>query len=987
MGVLCVASLRSQESPEQAPAQEESRLPATAEPLAPAFSLLSSVRGRVLNEQDGAPLLKVEVRVAGTEIKSLTGLDGRYRLGGITADTCDLVFTCDGFRLVTVTGIRPATETDPVDVTMVPEGASDDVIRLEALTVSASTLANTPTTLNIERKRANVPIDAFSSVDFSKFPISNAADALRLMPGVSIMNGPSGKFAVVRGLAERYNPVMLDGIVLPSPDPERQTPQLDLFPSKLLDALVIYKASKPDLPAFSSGGAIDLRTRPFPDGRSGQVQFGLRADDGVFHEAKFASYATKGQKDMVASGKSDRASSPAFVEEANGTRSFFMEADTPLGPRVRDLPIGARLSVNFEDRLPFGDSGREFAYGVTMAYDSGYSTRARADQEVVPGGIGANFLNFTAAPPETNDYVESTEEVGVGIVAVLGLKLGPEHSLTLSAFMAQNGEDTVREGFNQGESGGFNYHQLHYKQRNLTNVRLGGEHGIGSGVGGRLKWRVARVTTSQEEPDFRFVPYERNSSGFGGAFGMVAGGPERRVTRYWRDVEENSWVGGADYEFGLGSKQSLPLTFRVGVLADTTERAFTEEAFRWGGTSFTFDDFISELPQEMNRRAAGGEGLLPDNSDVNAERTVVAPFAGVSTRLAGREGSPRGLSFTTGVQWERYRLSTDGLSQFGSYSTRAFYNANPGLGVRDLRTEPGGPFGFFSRYFNDQAEDSWLPSAGLVWTPLDNLVFRLNAGKTTARPSFRELGPYYTLDQVTLSSVHGNIALRPSAVKNLDLRVEYFFPRSLDLVALSFFAKRIDGAIERVGLDGEFSPRLTDSWVNNENEARVEGVEFEFRKGLGFLGRALRGLAVGGNGAWIDATVTRLAAEQKSSVFRSERRLYDQPEWIANGYVSFAHEGAGFSATASLTAISDVLRAANQVFVDEFARGHTQFNLTVAQKIGRTWTLRLAASNLNDAVRSVVPDPEYVTAAEADGFAYARWREGRSYSLTLQKNF
>lgn len=950
-----------------------------------AVALTKAIGGRVYNHRDGSPLMKVEVRVVGSETRTVSDMEGRYRLDYLIQEECDLSFSLAGFRTVTVTALKPGAKADPVDVALVPGSDSSDVVTLSAVTVSGGSLANTPTRLNMERKRENVPIESFSSVEFSKFPITNAADALRLMPGISIASGPSGKFAVVRGLAERYNPVSLDGIVLPSPDPERQTPQLDIFPSKLLDALVVYKAFKPELPSYSSGGAIDLRTKPFPEARNGQVQFGVKVDEGVFERARFSTYSTNGSRDLLAIGKDDRVEGPAVQVQPNGTRVSYMESDTPLGPRQRRLPVGARASVNFEDRLPLGESGMELAYGLSVAYDSSYSTTSKSDVEVSPGGVGPAFLNFNSAP-DTNDYVESTEEVGLGVVGIVGLKLSPEHRLVFSAFRAQSGDDTVSEGIAKGEGGTFGYHQLHYKQRNLTSLRLGGDHVIGSAQEDRLNWRVARVSTSQEEPDFRFVPFEINTSGRGGRFGMVAGGPERRLTRYWRDVAEDSWVGGADYQFTLRPNWANDLNLKLGWLADSTERKFTEKVFYWGGSNFAFSDFIIELPAEMNRRSPA-QGFVESNSDVNAKRDVLAPFLDVSTRVLGRDGATGGLNLNAGVQFERYRLSTNGLSQFGNYSTTAFYNANPSLGASVLRTEADGPFGFFRRYFNDQKTSSWLPTAGLVWTARENLIFRLSASKTTARPSFREIGPYYTLDQVTLSSVHGNIALRQSKVENLDFRAEYFFPRSADLVAVSLFSKRVQGAIERVGLEGEFSPRLTDSWINNPNEARIDGVEFEFRKSLQFLGSTWSGFTIGGNGTLIDAKVLRLASELKSTAYRSDRRLYDQPEWIANAYSSYSHKKAGFTATLSMTAISDVLRVANQGFVDEFAKGFSQMNLTMSQKFGQSWTLRASASNLTDPDREVVPDSEYVSSDDSNQFAYSRWREGRSYSLSILRDF
>jgi hypothetical protein len=938
------------------------------------------VSGRVFDRSLGEPIAGAEVAIAGTGASAATDLGGRFVLEGVEAGTVDLVFRAEGFQTARVTGVAvEAGAVAPVSISLDRAG-EDEVVLLEEFEVKSEVLANSRIQQAMARKAAPVPVDQMSSADIGKFSGADAADLLRLMPGVSIASGPSGKFAVVRGLAERYNPVLLDGIVLPSPDPERQTPQLDLFPAKLMDAVAVYKAFHPGLPAFSSGGAVDLRSRPFPERRNGQLEIGLRADEGVFRNERFLSYSTNGNKDLFAWGKDDRAGGLPSVMLPNGAVAYFMDAGTPLGPRAKALPLGARLAFNIEDRVPWGGGGAEIGCALSIAYDSGYSNREVAEAEpngyLLPGWP----IPTEAEAFDTNRSRESTEEVSIGLLGVLGLKVGSEHTVSLSVFAAQNGEDVATDGAGAGQGGAFGYYTLHYKQRNLTSVRLGGEHALGASVEGRLAWRVARVWTSQEEPDYRFVPYEVNASGTGGAWGMVAGGPERRVTRYWREVGEDAWTGGADYAFRLRPQLGL----RLGVLAERTQRVFTEQVHYWGGSSFTFDDFAVELPRVM---AELGGPMPESKSDVGAERRVVAPFLGIEARLREGGGARGGLTLNAGVQHERYRMGIDGLSQFGSYSTMGFYQRNPALGVGDLRTEPGGPFGFFKRYFSGLEKNSLLPSAGLVWSPAENLFVRCNVSRTTARPSFREAGPYYTLDQVTLASVHGNIALRPSTVRNFDLRAEYFFSGSADLVALSLFAKRIAGAIERVGLDGEFSPKLTDTWVNNPGEAVVRGAEVEFRKSLGFLGSWLEGFEIGGNGAWIDAEVPRLAFEQKPALYRPRRRLYDQPGWIANAHLGWSHEKAGFSGTVSVSARSEVLHAANQVTVDEFLEGRAQVDLALSQRIGRAWMLRLAARNLGDPAIEITPDRGYISRPEAAGFAFARWKEGRSFALSLKRSF
>ena len=69
---------------------------------------------------------------------------------------------------------------------------------------------------------------------------------------------------IVRGLGERYTNSLLNGTPLPSPEPDRQTVPLDLFPALVLDSITITKQFTPDMPADFAGGSVRINTREFP---------------------------------------------------------------------------------------------------------------------------------------------------------------------------------------------------------------------------------------------------------------------------------------------------------------------------------------------------------------------------------------------------------------------------------------------------------------------------------------------------------------------------------------------------------------------------------------------------------------------------------------------------------------------------------------------------------------------------------------------------
>src|SRR5262249_26847409 len=79
------------------------------------------------------------------------------------------------------------------------------------------------------------------------------------------VNVQEGQFAIIRGLEDRYSSILYNSAPIPSPDPDRQSPQLDLFPTEIVSDLVVAKTFGPEMPSNSSGGSINVLTNALPD--------------------------------------------------------------------------------------------------------------------------------------------------------------------------------------------------------------------------------------------------------------------------------------------------------------------------------------------------------------------------------------------------------------------------------------------------------------------------------------------------------------------------------------------------------------------------------------------------------------------------------------------------------------------------------------------------------------------------------------------------
>ena len=107
------------------------------------------------------------------------------------------------------------------------------------------------------------------------FPDPNSAEALRRLPGISVMNDHGeGRYVLIRGTEARLNSTQINGNNIPSPEDDNRNVSLDVIPSDLLGAIEVSKALTPDMDGDAIGGSVNLVTKNAFD-YDGQI---LKAD-------------------------------------------------------------------------------------------------------------------------------------------------------------------------------------------------------------------------------------------------------------------------------------------------------------------------------------------------------------------------------------------------------------------------------------------------------------------------------------------------------------------------------------------------------------------------------------------------------------------------------------------------------------------------------------------------------------------------------------
>lgn len=909
------------------------------------------VYGTVVDGATGETLIGVNVRVEGTLQGNVTDLDGAYEITGLAPGTYRLTFSYVGYQTQTVAG-----------VTLAPGGRTKVDLRLatadvagEEVVVEARAIRDTDASLLADRQRALVVSDAISAETVARSGSSNVADAMQRVTGASVEDG---KYVVIRGLGDRYTTTQLNGVELPSADPSRRSFQMDLIPASLLDNVVTTKTFTPDKPGNFTGGAVDVTTRDYPDGplftlsASGAFNTlatgatGFLTYDG--RSGRVPSVLHSGAIPSITQARTDAAAAQAL----DAASRAFVPVMTPATGSAR--PNGsASVAVGNQFRL-----GGDRRLGLLASASYGYSNSFYADgaeQRWVLGGpvAGEDRLLNRQALADTRGTSEQT----LGLYGTASLRLNRQHEVGLRLVGTQSREAQARylqgsllEGLAEDQT--FQARALSFADRTLGSAQLRGTHAFGPRGRVRLDWKASAARTEQDEPDLRFFSNDFRVDGADTTFSI-----DRALydepTRFFRNAQERALTAEANLSVPLRLGR-VRTTVKTGGFYQGTDRRFREQRYSYafaaaqvGCPVFAYTgnaaDFYSARNLGIVGQAANGRPCFGNYLENRTDRrnaydgtgTVAAAFVMADAQLTRR------LRAVGGVRYETTGLRVTSL---------------------DTTLAPG-----------TIDEGDLLPALGLVYEAFRNANFRLSYGRTLARPTFREFGPFASFDFIGDFIYEGNPKLNRTRIDNLDARLEWF-PRSGDLYAVSLFAKRLDQPIEFV-----FDVATRRFTNRNVPEGRVYGAEVELRRSFALGGgRTLQpGLNVSLIHSAVDLDATE-AEDLRALDPRGEttRPLFGQSPFLVNAELTYtdARRAASVFYNVFGERLASVVYGATP---DVYEQPRHSLDVTFSQALPRGLRLRASAKNLLDArERSTL-------SYKGETYVYRERALGRTFSLGL----
>lgn len=865
-----------------------------------------SISGKIIDAKFADALIGASVRLEEGAGGAVTDLDGNFTIGNVPVGKHKITVNYTGYSPKTIDNVEVKNnEVTTVDIALEEPSVGTTITEV---VVVATALRSSQSALTILQKNSPVIADGISAETIKRTPDRTTGDVIRRVSGASIQDG---RFAVIRGLNDRYNVAMVNGSLLSSTEPDRRAFSFDIFPSALIDNLIVMKTASPDLPGEFAGGTIVINTKDIPE--ENYLNVSVSAGSNFLSTFKPYSKGTSGSTDWLGIEDGSRAL-PASMPATRGeylalserqqqdvarafSNTWATTRESSARPNLGTQLIGGLLK-KLNDKSSLGAT-------LGMTYNNSYRFQLNNRKD-----YDAQSQIF-----EFNDS-QYNNSVLWGALANFGYTFNSRNKLVFQNSYTVNTDNNVFQREGQELQDGFDLRSqaIEFTQTNLFSTRFAGEHAIGERKF-KLNWGLGYNQTERNVPDQRRFLYRRPTPEPGdepapfSIFVPSGGGDPYRMGRVFLNLNEDVYNANLDFAvpfklFGQGQ------TLKVGGLFQHKDRDFAGRLLGVVKAQTIVRPGLLQQPIEtiFSPENFASDGFVLDdvtqNSDrYDAESDLSAGFAMLQNNF-GR------FKLTYGLRLENFRQALNSFDE-----TNAPVNIN-------------------------RTTSNLLPSLNATYALNEQQNLRFSASQTVSRPEFRELAPFSFFDFVTQTLITGEPELRNANVYNFDLRYE-IFPGMNQVLSVSAFFKHFDNPIEQVVASSGATTRIRT--FRNIPSARNYGVEFEVRKNFGFVNEKFENLVAFANLALIRSELDLSNTNSPNP----DRPLQGQSPYVANAGIQANFPKWGLNATAVYNVVGDrVFEVGFVGYNDIYERRRNLLDFQLSKKIGKRGEIKLNCQDL-----------------------------------------
>lgn len=765
--------------------------------------------GKMIDAKTGETLPGATIMIEGTTKGASADFDGNYTLNGLQPGKYNLVasyITYDNKKFVGV-------EVKANDVTEFNIGLDQSSSQTlgEVVVQAEMNKENTNTLLVLQKNNASVS-DGISSEAIKKTPDRSTSDVLKRVSGASIQDN---KFAIIRGMNDRYNAAYLNDSPLPSSESDRRAFAFDIFPAGILDNLVILKTATPELPGDFAGGVILITTKNIPEKNNTSVSisggYNSLTTFKNFKTYKGGKYDALGLDDGTRQLPNTLPSTKEYSEITLNTDKIEEAKKINYDWSLQNKNALPNFNLQFSQANVFKLFKKDFGSIVAVTYNNTNSTTISDRREFEEQGITVQKTRDFRDTTFTNNILSS-------VLWNLSYKLNDNNQIGLKNLYSINTDDKVitRKGINDATDPTSPLWQKSnvrfFTQNNIYTGQLNGDHFIPKGKI-KLKWIGGLSDITRDIPNLRRMVYQKSSASesdsvkyaaqiLGDAVGPTSAGSmffaktKERIYSIKYDISKTIEIKTTKHELKLGGfNQYRNREFAARLLGYTW---YTK------GSAIKKNDDLALLPEDQifnpnNIGITDGPGKNDGGFKLSESTTFIDSYKASSVLNAGYlqidSRFTEKLRFIYGLRTEYYMQT---------------------LNTNDTK---------FNVITKDTSVIDFLPSINAVWSLTERINVRAAYYKTINRPEFRELAAFNFYDFVTDYQTSGNDTLQRAKINNYDVRFEYYPKRPGQILSVSAFYKDLTNAIEQIAGNGQIRS------INYANVAKAKnmGLELEYR--------------------------------------------------------------------------------------------------------------------------------------------------------------
>ena len=906
--------------------------------------------GIVKDNKTGEPLIGTVIRVKELpNVGTTTGLDGSFTLHELPdKGKYTLVVTFMAYKTKEI--VVDVANDEKVDIPM-----DEDLKQLGEVVVTGHREYRSDRSAVETVKNAGNVLNVMSQQSIQLSPDVNVASVLQRVSGVTMERDASGEasYAILRGMDKRYNYTLVNGVKIPSPDDKNRYIPLNIFPSDLMDRLVVSKSLTADMEGDAAGGVVDMVMKDAPS------RFQLQANAAI----GTTDYFWKDGRDYIISNRSDytkKAPYEAFGSEYKASISDFKNGPVQLKSHSMPAP-------NFIGGLSIGNRFWNDRLGVMLAgsiQNTFRGTERTYNSVKMASGEQAMYIS------KLNHRYYSIHDLTTGAHAKIDLTL-PGHKIEWYNMYVRTNSKGVRYNNTIGtEYIGANSYTQDDEIRSLSTTQsifatnLKGTHHLTKNF--TLDWSGIFSQAKEEDPDRTYVTLSNSVSTEANADGNILSGnlwdTNKNITKTFpKDAEcrfqhnkDTDWAGYINLTYDTRFANDVEALWKAGAQYRRKERSN-----RYYSYIFSPADNAQDLD---------GNGL--EQFD-NVDWVCKTPYSQAS------------------------QLNYDSKEHIGGAYAMVTFKSKLGELNAGFRAEHTNQIYTMLQHFRNMGQTGeqsywdYLPSASLKWTPTKKMNVRLSYYRSINRPGFYEIVPYQIMGEEYQEK--GNPNLKRARIDNIDLRWEWF-PSNTEQVLAGVFYKYLKDPIEQVFVtsDGKIGSG-TDAYYMPDNLGNAKNMGFEID-----VIKYIRHFGIKANYTYTYSKITTSkreykegSAEYKSGVTQS-RPLVNQAPHTANISLLYKDTENGWNAQlassftgAKLALVSPFKDA------DQWDKAMFGLDLSAEKQFKNGFSIFFKANNLLDAKRErylkTVNESNLLYAGQkSDKTVIGTYKYGRTFLLGVR---